>query len=106
VTQALTSTAEQSSGGGYNVLTGFGVVKAAAALDKAGQLLAGKAQRSQVESQAHFGGGPAAVPAVPVKSRGSGHLVLYCVLALVSLALGGAGLAGLARTRVRPQGAS
>jgi subtilisin family serine protease len=105
VTQALTSTAEQSSGGGYNVLTGFGVVKAAAALDKAGQLLAGKAQRSQVASQAHFGGGAAAVPAAPVKSRGSGHLVLYCVLALVSLALGGAGLAGLARTRVRPQGA-
>jgi Subtilase family len=99
VTQALTSTAQQSGGGGYNVRTGFGIVDADAALAKAGQLLTEKQQGSQVPSATHFGGGAAAVPAAPVTPRGDSRLVVYLLLALLSLAVAGGGLYGRRRTR-------
>ena len=99
VTQAMTSTAVQNPPGGYDVLTGFGVVDASAALAKAGQLMKERHQGSQVPLAAHFGGGPAAEPAAPVTPRGDGLLVGFLVLALLSLAAAAAGIAGVVRAR-------
>ncbi len=99
VTQAMTSTARQNPPGGYDVLTGFGIVNASAALDKAGQLMKERHQGSQVPLAAHFGGGPAAEPAAPVTARGDGSLVAFLVLALLSLAAGAAGVAAVVRSR-------
>jgi subtilisin family serine protease len=101
VTQAITSTALQNPAGGYDVLTGFGIVNASAALTKAGQLMKERSQGSQVSADAHFGGGAAAEPAAPVAARGDGALVAFLVLALLSLAAGAAGVAGVVRARGR-----
>jgi subtilisin family serine protease len=87
VLQALTSTARQGASTGYNASTGFGTVDAARALKEAGRLMKLRAPRSPVASSARFGGGPAAVPAAPVSPRGLGELVLYVLLAIVSLGL-------------------
>jgi hypothetical protein len=81
------------------VLTGFGIVDAGAALAKAGQLMKERPQASAVPLDAHFGGGPAAVPAAPVTPRGDGRRTLFIVLVLVSAAVVLAGLAGLRKTR-------
>ena len=98
VTQALTSTAQQPlAGGGYNVLTGFGIVNAAAALVEAGKLIRDHPAGSRVALSAHFGGGAAAVPAAPVGPRGPGQLIVFILLALVSLAAAGGGIAVLRR---------
>jgi type VII secretion-associated serine protease mycosin len=97
VAQAMTSTAQQSGPAGYDVLTGFGIVDANAALAKAGQLMKERHQGSQVPLDAHFGGGAAAEPAAPVKPRGDVPLVVFLVLALLSLAVGAAGVAGVVR---------
>jgi subtilisin family serine protease len=99
VTQAMTSTAQQNPPGGYDVLTGFGIVDADAALAKAGQLMKERHQGSQVPLDAHFGGGAAAEPAAPVAPRGDGSLVAFFVLALLSLAVGAAGVAGVVKAR-------
>ena len=99
VAEALTTTAQQTPSGSYDVNTGFGIVDADAALVKAGQLMKERPQASQVPLAAHFGGGPAAVPAAPVTPRGDGQRVLFIVLALVSLAVGLAGFAGVVKTR-------
>jgi len=99
VTQAMTSTALQNPPGGYNVLTGFGIVDASAALAKAGQLMKERHQGSQVPLDAHFGGGAAAEPAAPVTPRSDGPLVAFLVLALLSLAAGAAGVTGVIRAR-------
>jgi len=104
VTRALTGTAQQTPPGGYDVLTGFGIVDAEAALAKAGQLMKERPQGSQVGLSTHFGGGRAAVPAAPVTPRGDGWLLTFILVALVSMAAVGAGLAGLARTRDRAPG--
>ena len=100
-TQALTGTASNAAGGGYNDRTGFGIVDAGRALTKAGELMSAKAAGSQVKLSTHFGGGAKDVPAAPVSPRGGGALVQYIVLALVSVAAAAGGLAGLARTRER-----
>jgi len=99
VTQALTSTAQQTPSGSYDVNTGFGIVNAGAALEKAGQLVKERSQASPVPLAAHFGGGTAAVPAAPVTPRGDGQRVLFIVLALISLAVAAAGFAGVRMTR-------
>jgi subtilisin family serine protease len=99
VREAMTSTARQTPSGGYDVLTGFGIVDASAALAKAGQLMKERHQGSQVPVDAHFGGGAAAEPAAPVTPRGDGPLVAFLVLALLSLAAGAAGIAGVVRAR-------
>jgi subtilisin family serine protease len=101
VTQALTGTAQQKPAGSYDVLTGFGIVNADAALVKAGQLMKERAKGSQVSLSSHFGGGAAAVPAAPVTPRGHGWLMTLVVVALVSAAALAGGIAGLARTRER-----
>jgi hypothetical protein len=99
VTEALTTTAQQTPAGSYDVNTGFGIVNADAALVKAGQLMKVRPQASQVPLAAHFGGGTAAVPAAPVTPRGDGQRELFFVLALISLAVGLVGLAGVRKTR-------
>jgi hypothetical protein len=101
VTEALTSTAQQTPSGSYDVHTGFGIVDADAALLKAGQLMQGRPQGSQVPLSAHFGGGTAAVPAAPVTPRGDGLRVAFTILFLVSLAVGGVGGVGVYKTRQR-----
>ncbi len=101
VTEALTSTAQQTPSGSYDVHTGFGIVDADAALLKAGQLMQERPQGSQVPLSAHFGGGPAAVPAAPVTPRGAGLPVAFTILFLVSLVVGGVGGVGVYRTRQR-----
>jgi hypothetical protein len=99
VTQALTATAKQTPAGGYDVNTGFGIVDADAALVKAGKLMNERPQGAQVPLDSHFGGGPAAVRAAPVAPRGNGERTVFIVLALVSLAVGLVGLAGVVKTR-------
>ena len=99
VAEALTTSAQQTPPGSYDVNTGFGIVNAGAALVKAGQLTKERPQASQVPLAAHFGGGTAAVPAAPVAPRGDGQRDLFIVLALVSLAVGLVGLAGVIGTR-------
>jgi subtilisin family serine protease len=85
VTEALTSTAQPDpKGSDYNVLTGFGIVDAGAALAKAGQLMKQHPEKSQVPLSAHFGGGTAAQPAAPVGPRGTGGLIGYLILLTVS----------------------
>jgi subtilisin family serine protease len=84
VTEALTSTAKQDPPGGYDVLTGFGIVDADAALKAAGALMAEHPAKSQVPLTAHFGGGTAAQPAAPVGPRSTGGLIGYLVLLAVS----------------------
>jgi len=83
LTDALTSTAKHPAGG-YDVLTGFGIVNAGDALTRAGQLMKEHPEKSQVPLTAHFGGGTAAQPAAPVGPRGAGGLIGYLVLLAVS----------------------
>jgi subtilisin family serine protease len=98
VMEALTTTAQQPmSGGSYNVLTGFGIVNADAALIEAGKLTHQHPAGTPVALSAHFGSGAAAVPAAPVGPRGPGQLVLFTLLALVSLAAAGGWLTVLRR---------
>ena len=99
VTQALTTSAQQTPAGSYDVNTGFGIVDADAALVKAGKLMKERPQGSQVPLDAHFGGGPAAVSAAPVAPRGDGERTVFIALALVSVAVALVGLAGLVKTR-------
>jgi len=96
VTEALTTTAQQP-GGGYNVLTGFGIADADTALIQAGKLMGERPVGSPVSLTTHFGGGAAAIPAAPVTPRGPGPLVMFALLAVVSLAAAGGGLAALRR---------
>jgi Subtilase family len=101
VIDALTSTAKNTPAG-YNVHTGFGTVDAFAALNAAGRLENSHAARSQVGASVRFGGGQAAVPAPPVSPRGISELVMFALLAVMSLALavaGGAGLRAVGRRR-------
>ena len=72
-------------------------------LVKAGELAKGRPAASPVPLSAHFGGGPAAVPAVPVAPRGDGQRALFTVLAVVALAVALAGLAWVRKTR-EPRG--
>jgi subtilisin family serine protease len=104
VLQALTTTARNPAGG-YSERTGlgFGIVDAAAALLAAGQLRTVRPAGSQVASSARFGGGPAAVPAPPVPPRGVGALVLFTMLAFISLVLAGGAVLVLRAART-PRG--
>jgi subtilisin family serine protease len=98
VMEALTTTAQQPmTGGSYNVLTGFGIVDADAALIEAGKLIQERPAGTRVALSAHFGGGAGAAPAAPVGPRGPGQLVVFVLLAVVSLAAAGGGLAVLRR---------
>jgi hypothetical protein len=81
------------------VLTGFGIVDANAALLKAGQLMQGRSQGSQVPLSAHFGGGAAAVPAAPITPRGDGQRVTFTIGFLLSAAVAVVAAVGFFRNR-------
>jgi subtilisin family serine protease len=90
VASALTSTTTNRPARGYDSQLGFGIVDAAAALAKAGQLAHEHPGPAGIAADTLFGGGPAAVPRDPVGPRGSGPLIMFSLLALISLALAGA----------------
>jgi subtilisin family serine protease len=98
VARAMTTTATNRPRGGYDAKIGFGTVDAAAALAKAGVLARERPRGSAVAATATFGGA-AAAPGEPVPPRGAGQLVLFAVLALISLALATAGAIRLAAVR-------
>jgi type VII secretion-associated serine protease mycosin len=95
IAQALTTTTQDRPRGGYNDRVGFGTVDAAAALAAARRLNAQPPARASLATATHFGGGAATVPPAPVLKRGPGLLVLFAILAIVSLALVSAALSGV-----------
>jgi type VII secretion-associated serine protease mycosin len=106
VISAITSTTMPSTrpGRGWDEQIGFGVVDAAAALTAAGHLTAEPPPANGMPAVAHFGGGQAAIPAVPVAPRGPAGLVLYCLLAAGSLALVAIATSRLLSVRDLPAG--
>ena len=84
VASALTSTTTDRPASGYDSQVGFGIVNAAAALAKAGELAGARPAKAGLKATAEYRGEP---PLVPVHPRGSGQLALFALLALTSLAL-------------------
>jgi subtilisin family serine protease len=84
---------------GWNDQIGFGVVDAAAALTAAGHFAAAPRPGTGMATAAHFGGGPSAIPPVPVAPRGPVGLVLYCLLAVGCLGLVAVATSRLLATR-------
>jgi type VII secretion-associated serine protease mycosin len=84
---AITSTTRTRPPGGYDDLVGFGTVDAAAALSAAGKLAAPPPAQHGLLAAHLFGGGPAAVPAVPIGQRGIRSLVLLGLLGAGCLVL-------------------
>jgi type VII secretion-associated serine protease mycosin len=99
VASAMTSTTTNRPAHGYDSALGFGIVDAAAALTKAGQLAHEHPGVTGVAARTIFGGGPAAIAPDPVGPRGSGPLILFSLLAVISLAIGGAAGTRLVTTR-------
>ena len=89
VISAITSSTAQTTrpAGGWDEQIGFGVVDAAAALTAAGRLAAAPPPAAGLAETAHFGGGTAEIPPVPVAPRGPAGLALYCLLAVAGLGL-------------------
>ncbi len=73
--------------GGWDKQIGFGVVDAAAALTAAGRLAVAPPPAAGQAKTAHFGGGTAEIPAVPIAPRGPAGFALYCLLAVACLGL-------------------
>ncbi len=96
VASALTSTTTDRPAGGYNSRVGFGIVDAAAALTRAGQLAGARPVEASLKETARYHG---TLTAAPVPPRGSGQLVLFALLALTSLALTAAAATRLAILR-------
>ena len=96
VASALTSTTTGRPPGGYDSQVGFGIVDAAAALAKAGELADARPVTAGLEATAKYRGVP---PPEPVAPRGPGQLVLFAVLALASLVLTAAAATRLAVLR-------
>jgi subtilisin family serine protease len=99
VASALTSTTTNRPAHGYDSALGFGIVNASAALAKAGQLARERPGANGIAAQTIFGGGPAAIAPDPVGPRGSGPLILFSLLAVICLAIGGAAGTRLVTTR-------
>jgi type VII secretion-associated serine protease mycosin len=99
VASAMTSTASHRPAGGYDSQIGFGIVDAAAALTRAGQLAGDRPAVKGIKAAARYHG---ALPPEPVGPRGSGQLVLFSLLALFSLMLIVGGVTGLAVLRRSP----
>jgi subtilisin family serine protease len=102
VVRAIAASTTNRPSGGYDDEVGFGTVDAAAALATATRLAASAGLRSGLTAAAHYGGGPSAVPPVPVSPRDSKPLALYLVLALASLVLAVAAGIRLVAIRRRP----
>jgi hypothetical protein len=87
VVQAITASTWNKPHGGYDEQVGFGTVDAAAALRMAGRLARDRGTGHGLVATAQFGGGTAAIPAVPVTPRGKSQLVTDLVAALLCLAI-------------------
>jgi type VII secretion-associated serine protease mycosin len=96
VANVLTSTTTDRPAGGYDSQVGFGIVDAAAALAKAGELAGTRPADAGIKAAAKYHG---VLPPEPVRPRGSGQLVLFGLLALTSLVLIAAAGARLAILR-------
>jgi len=84
VARALTSTTTDRPADGYDSQVGFGIVDAAAALTKAGRLAGVRPVATSIKATVRYHG---VLQPAPVRSRGSGQLVLFSLLALTSLVL-------------------
>ena len=84
VASALTSTTTRQPSAGYDSQVGFGIVDAAAALARAGKLAGARTTEAGLKATVRYRG---VSPQPPVRSRGSGQLALFALLALTSLAL-------------------
>jgi subtilisin family serine protease len=84
VASALTSTTTDRPAGGYDSEVGFGVVNAAAALARAGELERARQANTGLKATAVYRG---AVLPEPVARRGSGQLILFALGSLASLLL-------------------
>jgi subtilisin family serine protease len=102
VVQAMTGSAANRPHGGYDAEVGFGTVDASAALALAAHLDRAAGQHSGLAAAVHFGGGPAAVPEVPVPPRDRRQLMLYLVLGLACLVLVAATMTRLVAGRSKP----
>jgi hypothetical protein len=87
VVQAITASTSHKPQGGYDEEVGYGTVDATAALRMAGRLGRYRATGHGLATTAQFGGGTAAIPAVPVTPRGKSQLVTDSVVALLCLAV-------------------
>jgi subtilisin family serine protease len=84
VARALTSTTTDRPTDGYDSQVGFGIVNAAAALTKAGRLAGVRPVATGIKGTVRYHG---VLRPAPVRPRGSGQLVLFSLLALISLVL-------------------
>ena len=98
VVSALTSTTTSRPSRGYDSQLGFGIVNAAAALAKAGELAHERPGATGVKAATRFGAGQAMAPD-PVGPRGTTPLILFSLLALFGLAVAGAGATRLVTHR-------
>jgi hypothetical protein len=87
VVQAITASTSNKPHGGYDEEVGFGTVDATAALRMAGRLARDRTTGHGLVATAQFGGGTAAVAAVPVAPRGKSQLLTDSVVALLCLAI-------------------
>ena len=70
---------------GYDDRVGFGTLDAAVALTTAGKLTGFGVTGRGIGVHSHFGGGPKAIPPAPIRTRGSGQLMLFGGLAVACL---------------------
>jgi Subtilase family len=87
VVQAITASSSNKPHRGYDEQVGFGTLDAAAALKLAGRLARSHGTGHGLAVAAQFGGGGAAIPAVPVTPRGKSKLVTDSVVALLCLVI-------------------
>jgi type VII secretion-associated serine protease mycosin len=99
VASALTSTTTDRPPKSYDSQLGFGIVDAAAALTRAGELAGSRTAEVSLKATVRYRG---VLPQPPVAPRGSGQLVLFAFLALTSLLLTAAGGTRLAVLRRAP----
>jgi Subtilase family len=87
VVQAITASTRDKPQGGYDEQVGFGTVDATAALRMAGRLAQNQGTGHGLVAAAQFGGGPAAIPPVPVAARTNRQFLLDSGIALICLAV-------------------
>jgi hypothetical protein len=87
VAQAITASTRDKPQGGYNEEVGLGTVDATAALRMAGRLARDQGSGHGLVAAAQFGGGPAAIPAIPVSPRTNRQFLLDSGIALICLAV-------------------